>query len=458
MGVVGSGLRNEHSSHRVGSIGTSIGSACHMPGHNFPLRSTRRAFCLLLAACGSSVWRFARSQDRADLAAAQEALDRGDAARAVEMFEALAGQAESLEAELGIVRAALRAGDYRRAVATANLVAAEHKDAAEPAALLAYIADRVARTNDALTLLDKLQRAHPDDWLPVAARAEILIDRLQPREALAGIDAWLTDRPGASVPAELDRLRRRALIAAGGEIPALREYAASNALRRHSWVARGFAPLVPTGPRIAFGGNGVVIDGGTAVLTCGGRLAEAQEIWVRNGLGEARRAELESPRPGGDYQRLRLAEPYRGSASLTTEQLGSPDGIRFCFVLSFAVPASDDAAYPCISPGIVVRPEIGIGALMQITTRLGPGHSGAPVFDDRGRLLGLGLASGAQTIAGQDVRKAVGDASLALRADRELARSSRVSASGAPTQQPIPTVEELFERLAPAVVQIVATA
>ena len=222
MGVVGSGLRNEHSSHRVGSIGTSIRSACHMPVHNFPPRSTRRAFCLLLAACASSVWRFARSQDRADLAAAQEALDRGDGARAVEMFEALAGQAESLEAELGIVRAALRAGDYRRAVATANLVAAEHKDAAEPAALLAYIADRVARTNDALTLLDKLQRAHPDDWLPVAARAEILIDRLQPREALAGIDAWLTGRPGANLPAELDRLRRRALIAAGEEIPALR--------------------------------------------------------------------------------------------------------------------------------------------------------------------------------------------------------------------------------------------
>src|SRR5262249_35363792 len=154
-------------------------------------RPTRRDFGLLLAACAAVGWRGARAQDRATLAAAQAALDRGNGARAVEMFEALAGQGESLEAELGIVRAALRAGDYRRAYSRANLVAGEHKQEAEPSALLAYVADRTARTDEALTLLNTVEPAHPDDWLPVAARAEILIDRNEPRAALERIDAWL---------------------------------------------------------------------------------------------------------------------------------------------------------------------------------------------------------------------------------------------------------------------------
>src|SRR5262245_53593017 len=140
-------------------------------------RPTRRDFGVLVAACAAGAWRGARSQGRDGLAAAQAVLDRGDGARSVEMFEALAGQGESLEAELGIVRAALRAGDYRRAYSMANLVAGEHKQEAEPSALLAYVADRTARTDQALTLLNDLEAAHPDEWLPVAARAEILIDR-----------------------------------------------------------------------------------------------------------------------------------------------------------------------------------------------------------------------------------------------------------------------------------------
>ncbi len=71
---------------------------------------------------------------------------QGTAAKAAEIYEALTRQGESLEAEIGLVRASLQAGEFRKATSWATLVAGEHTDSVEAVALLAYLHDRAGYT------------------------------------------------------------------------------------------------------------------------------------------------------------------------------------------------------------------------------------------------------------------------------------------------------------------------
>src|SRR6185436_6533135 len=98
--------------------------------------------------------------------------------------------------------------------------------------------------------------------------------------------------------------------------------------------------------------------------------------------------------------------------------------------------------------------------LMQITSALGAGHVGAPVFDQRGRLVGLSVGTGAITVGGENLRSRVGAGQFVVR--MVAAEPATTVSNGAPvTQQAgpkpvMPSIEELYERLQPSVVQIVS--
>lgn len=419
------------------------------------LRSRRDA-CKLLAAAGLGLAAGRASFAQSDaLAAAREALERGEAAVGLERYEALVRLGESLEAEVGLIRAAVRAGELRKAFAHANQTAGERPDATEPAALLAYLLDRTGRTEQALAALAELRAAHPADWLPVAAQAEVLIDRLVPDQAIAAIEQWQARNAagGAPLPDELRRLLRRASAAAGNDSGAWGSALAARA----TWVAVGFDAFPShDAESIVAAGNGVVIDGGAAVLTYVRLAAGAKRLWARNGVGEVREAFVEGSLGGSDLVRLRLDRAYPARWSLAAADVVPPEGVHTCFALAFGAPHSGDAAYPAVTAGTVVLADAGIGGLLKITSRLGRGHDGAPVFDARGHLIGLGLASGGHTIAGREVRPALGPGGLALRVNRVLGDFAETS-SNEPSGLRTPPIEELFERLSPAVVQIVAT-
>lgn len=367
------------------------------------------------------------------LEAAAQALRAGDAARAASIYETLSQQGESLEAELGLVRASLQAGEFRKAVSFANLTAGEHPESAEAQALLAYLNDRTGRTEQALATLKALESARPDEWIPVAIHAEILVDRSAPDQALALLQSWNARHPNAP-PLELTRVK--------------------------AWLATSFQPLALNGHRIVGSGNGVAIDGGRTVLTYAPVVpARATDVLVRNGVGRVAHARLERAGASGDLIRLRLIEPFPASASVPLDQVSSPEGVRFCFALGFGTPRNPSAAYPAIAPGLVFRADTGVGGLMQITSALGADQDGAPIFDARGKLIGLALGAGDHHVGGHDVRKTLGKGAFALRADETLTgipRKTATTLTPPGKQPPMPAVEELFERLAPAVVQIVA--
>lgn len=409
------------------------------------------ALALLAASSGTA------AATPASLEAARHALTSGDAATAVSMYEVLTNQGESLEAELGLVRAAFQAGEFRKAMSWATLTAGEHKDSAESVALLAYLHDRVGHTEQALQSLKRMQQSHPQEAVVVAVHADILIDRAGAAQARTLLKDWIAKNPGARNTG-LTELLARAETAAAARAGA---HIADKALPTSAmqvWRRPSFEAFPIGAKRIASGANGIVVDDGRHVLTYAAALPAQGTIYVRNGLGKVRRAERMAGQSQGDLVRLKLSEPYPAEWALPKDQLAAPEGTRFCFALGFSVPGSTEATWPAIAPGLVFRADAGIGGLMQITSALGAGHVGSPVFDPRGRLVGITTGAGDVLIGGKNVRGQLGAGQFALRTvSAESMKGKDGAALARPTSPipPMPAVEELYERLSPSVVQIV---
>jgi hypothetical protein len=357
------------------------------------------------------------------LEAARRALDAGDGATAVSMYEALTQQGESLEAEIGLVRAALLAGEFRKALSWATLTAGEHKDSAEAVALLAYLHDRVGHTEQAFASLKTLRDSHPSSAIAVAAQAEILKDRLAADQAATLLKTWRAKNPSASP--------------------------------QRAWPRPAFDRFPFAVEHIAAAGNGLIVDGGTRVLTYAAALPKAATFYVRNGLGKVRRAERTPNDQTGELVRLKLTEAYPSAWAFPEDEIVAPEGVRFCFAFGYATPRDTGGAYPAVSPGLVFRADAGVGGLMQITSPLGAGHSGSPVFDPRGRLIGVAVGAGNIVIDGESLRARLGDGNFAVRVRERVTTLQQPVAAKGPVG-PMPSVEELYERVLPKVVQIVA--
>ena len=376
-------------------------------------RPVRTSVALILLASQAG----AAATGGVSLDAARRALASGDAATAVTMYEALTQQGESLEVELGLVRAALQAGEFRKAMSWATLTAGEHTESSDAVALLAWLQDRVGHTEQALATLRQLRADRPDDAVAIAALTNVLLDR--------GGNASSTEK-AASL----------------------------------SWPRPTFEQFPVSTHRVLAAGNGIIVDGGQRVLTYSAVLPkEATAIYVRNGLGKLRRAERTAGDQKGELVRLRLTETYPSAWALPQDQVVAPEGARFCFAFGYSTPRNPAGSYPAVSPGLVFRADAGTGGLMQVTSALGSGHIGSPIFDPRGRLLGLSVGTGEIVIGGENLRGRVGAGQFAVRA--VPAQPGSKGSSITPTRPagplpPMPAIEELYERLTPSVVQIIA--
>lgn len=419
------------------------------------------------------------------IAQAQSTMARGRPAAAAELFEQAAEHGEFVEAEVGEVRARLWAGQFRHAVAISNVVAGEHPDSAEAQALLAYVEDRSGYTAQALQRLQRERQSHPHDAAPVAAEGEILTDRHRAGDAIKTIDEWIS----ANAPqADVCRIRARASLIsqrAGLALPASQACAgvaanvaqgraaapaatAATAATAASAAAAATAPAAtttandPSGwPEAAtnkppasegvpvFAGNGLIIDGGHRVITTSLGAAERgpgeTSIWVRNAQGELRRARLETS-SDQDTAILSLSAPFPTEHSLPPESAASKNARGLCFALSFPASISTDAMLPAVTPCVAFDPRASDGA-SRINIPLSVGERGSPVFDAEGRLMGL-----ADPSAGSPTRL--------VRTAKPLSPSTGLTsahpASDGHGAQPTIAMPELYERLAPSVVQVIA--
>jgi len=380
---------------------------------------------------------------------AAQALAAGEPQRAAGLFEqAATWYGESVEAELGMVRAHMQAGAFREALSFAYLASGEHADSPAAVALLAYIEDRAGQTERGLARLKEAGARFPDDPSLLAVKAEILIDRGAAARAVTELDDWFARRPAS---AELYALRARAALAVGDRDGA--KDSRQRAERIDASAPMQINPLRPI-PLMAplklaadaewNAGSGAVIDGGRRVVTLARIVAGAKGgIWVRNGLGVLRRAQVEALHEREGIAVLRLDRPYAGATRLGPESMAEPAPGRPCLVMGYAVAESPEPAYPALAAGLVFR--AASADAVQTTLAQTAGFSGGPVFDAQGRWLGLSLGPSGGA-GGQVLRASVFRALL----PKESAAAPEAKAAANPS------FEELYERFMPVVVQVLA--
>ena len=412
---------------------------------------------------------------------ANDAMVLRDTNRALRLFEEAATQfGERPEAELGQVRAHLLAGDFRQAVAFANLVVGEHSDHAPAVALLALIEDRSGHTEVATSRLNAALQRWPDAASPRGALAEILIDRGLASKAIPLIEEWHARHPEA---ADILRLRARAALAIGDEAEVARwrlkaadAYAAAGQLAKaRAYVARSSSinhrlttadkvkavrldsdwppPEFDTWPLAlverANVGNGVVIDGGRRIATDAAlAFTVGMRAVVRNGLGAIRTGQVERRDEQSGTAVLLLERPYDPTASIPPARFRQALPGQFCFSLGFPVVADVEGGYPVLSSGIVVRTRMGSTGLMQITSWLSPDQRGAPLFDTAGNLIGIYQGKDDQVTQASQAKLGRGFFAAGLGSLEEQSQTS-------PSKPSTRSTDELYQELLPAVVEVV---
>lgn len=398
---------------------------------------------------------------RAIMVQARSALAQGDGPRAQDLFERAANQfGDHTEAEVGLLRASLQAGDFAQAVAWANLIAGEDPDSTEAQALQAFVLDRTGHSEFGLQLLRTARAARPDDVALAAAEGEILIERGLAAEAARRLDAWIARNGGQP---DIDRMRARAADALGDSSQAARFRARSSArtapaldagVASSTWPRPGFQPFPVDLGAPWTASSGLLLGGGTQVLTVAPGLAgEDARLWVRNGLGVLRAARLERIDADSGLAVLRLDEPFPSAIGFDLANVALPAPGGPGFILGYAVSDPADASYPSMTPGLIVRADSGVKGWMHLTGWVGPSLPGAPVLDASGRLIGLlrGDAAHLQEIQ-REGYKAGSFAVPATDLRRLVGLSEAPTAPGQPLSR-----DEIFGRTQAAVVLVVAS-
>jgi tetratricopeptide (TPR) repeat protein len=403
--------------------------------------SSNVLFIALALTCTATAHSQIAGAIKVDLTQAEIALSHGDADQASRLFEAAAARGESLEAELGLIRASMFAGEVRKAMAYATMVSGEHPNSSEALALQAYMLDRLGQTERALSILDAARARLPQDATLVAVTAEILTDRLGSERAKALLNEWLRVHPAN------DLIKRAQSRAVGTGLP--------SATKSTSHTVSGWSPPAsqpfPAINKNFRAGNGVIIDGGARVLTTLRLVGpKTNKVLVRNATGQIRTAVWERQVADGPFVILKLTESYPNNVSLDPDRLGAEKDSRACFVLGYSVASSLDPAYPSISPSIVLRRDVGMTHLLQITAPTSNDHEGSPLFDATGHL--IGLVSKDESL--------IKNSSFAAKLDRNMFIHEKINqdARSPLVATATESAEALYERLAPAVVQIVAAA
>lgn len=350
------------------------------------------AACLVLA--GAS----AQAVEPPGDAARQRLLDQGEAQLAVgnaaaaeQAFDAAASMQHAPDAELGLVRAAMQAGEYRRAIGFAAHAAGAHRD--EPAAAALYA------------------------WLLFLGGQD-------------GVAAGLLGQALAALPEDPSLLRVAALIAA------VTTGAAGSHAKPPPWLAPHATPPGSVGAAQVVG-SGVLAGNGRLALVPLGLIESARGLWLRNGLGRTVEARAERRDEASGVAVLRLLQPLPWPAGLQAAArepfAGSPGA-----VLGYRAGASAAAAWPLLRAGFFARlPAASIARPLGIETP--PGPHGGPVFDQAGRLAGMagGTPDGSATLVPAATVAALGEVPVAA-----------APTSGAPERAAIDTVYELGLRVA----------
>jgi S1-C subfamily serine protease len=332
---------------------------------------------------------------------AEEALAKGEAARAAELFDQASRIAgDSGVAETGMVRAYMHSGEFRKALSYGNLATLEHKDSTFAYAFLAYLVDRGGFPERALAGLREARSRAPDDVALLGALSQILIERGDPDAALRDLEAW---RARHARHTDIERLYRMALRGAGAsmaagqtsrEIPFSPPPPGSAPLAdvEAAWSQRWPPPYQATLPLARTAqlatASGALIDGGRRVATIGSILRDARRILIRSSRGTWRSARVETISSETGVGVLLLDEPLAEGATDQPRPARPAPGSP-CYVVGYLLRDSSDQTWPVLSAGLHGTWHGPPGGAVSATIALSPGQLGAPTLDRYGSLIGI---------------------------------------------------------------------
>lgn len=281
------------------------------------------------------------------LATAEAQLARGDLIAAIETFERAAAMLHAPDTEMGLVRAYMQAGQYRRALAFCAHAAGAHLEAPSASALYAWLLKVGGQSEVGERVLrDTLARAPQD---AVALQARKAFDA--PRPLASGV---LLQPPHRMAPYEV--------MEPGQADP-------------------------PSGARIVT--SGVLINSATMALAPTAAAFTDQALWVRNGLGRTTQARVEREQPlsamgvtvlrldtaleRGRPVQVVLRDPFAGSASFAIEYAGS---------------SASQPAWPWLTEGFFGTLGNDPGH-RRLNIDVSDGLGGGPILDASGRLAGM---------------------------------------------------------------------
>jgi hypothetical protein len=308
------------------------------------------------------------AQREAQLAAGEAALRAGDAETAILHFERAGFVRHAADAEIGLIRAYMQAGAYRRALAFAAHTAGAHPDVGAGAGLYAWLLHLGGQTRFATQVLAR-GRARQPGHDGLAALADALQASVPPRAV-----AW----PGLPLsPCSPD----------SSALPAsARVVTGATRLCESARVA--LAPVAP--------------------------VRERRELWVRDGCGGVAAARVHAVHDDLGLAELELLDPLAGADELAALASGPVRPGRPALAAD-ADTAGDGPAWPRVRVEFFGTPDAR-GLTLALPPVPLPGALGAPVFDDRGYLAGVaaGSATALRVVTAPALRarlRAVADAS-----------------------------------------------
>ncbi|MBT9458063.1 MAG: trypsin-like peptidase domain-containing protein [Burkholderiaceae bacterium] len=282
------------------------------------------------------------------LEAARTALGQGDSQTALNHLEAAAAMSHAADTEMLMIQARLQRGDYRQGLSFASHTAGAHLYEPRALALYGWMLGLSEQAPYALRLIETGLTRMPDQPQLLALKQQLT--RLEPDAAAETSPEAAAFRPGPP--------------ATGSAVPDHAQALASGLL-----IADGRLALVPL--EVARGG---------------------QALWVRNGLGVTRSATLHKRIDSAGLALLRLDEPITplpGAPALTRPPRDAFAGSPASTLSHLADPGARPA-WPAMHTGFLGR--AGMGSTQALGIALPQGSRGGAVFDQAGRLIGMGLA------------------------------------------------------------------
>lgn len=303
---------------------------------------------LCLLACLSAGAAAAERQERAGLLAqAERALSEDKLDDAERAFERAGAMLHAADAEIGLVRTYMQAGDYQHALSFCAHAAGAHPDEAQGAAFYAWLLHIGGQRVAAQRLLGQAQARLPGDRLLATVGRQ-----------LAG--------PIALASGQLSH-------------PPLR------------FAPYGSSAGLPATARVL--GTGVLVDQGKRVLlplATLARLPASSHAWVRNGMGRLAKARVERRLPDG-MAILRLDQALPVAAEMTLPVVAAFPG-SVAYSIEYPRSASAMPGWPTLTSGFLGQP-LGAGDGRELGIDLPQGPRGGPVFDAAGRFIGIAVAA-----------------------------------------------------------------